>query len=225
MSFLGDVLGFEKFNFKAMWQQIREDPERLFLGAADSVGSKVWGTILNKDWKNQPIVDQWGGASKYNYGRAEKAGVDIKAGHNMHQVARVIASIFTGGAAAGHMGGAGSAATSGTEGLMPLGEGAVPAGEAAQTGLAEPAAQAGAGTPVWQQWAQRAMNLQGGQQQPEPVIEQPDPVAPPDSRIDEARIEQRNDAQREDLAAKAEQLRSRIYQLQQDYGMNAEEPQ
>ena len=43
MSFLGDVLGFEKFNLKNLWSGIKENPERLFLGAADPFSSEYVG--------------------------------------------------------------------------------------------------------------------------------------------------------------------------------------
>jgi hypothetical protein len=101
---LKSVLGFENWNAKQMWKQIREDPERLLLGAFDPVSTKMWGTLLNKDWKDKPIVDQWGGASKYNYGQAEKQGVKIDAAHNMHEIARVIASYFVGSYAGSKLG-------------------------------------------------------------------------------------------------------------------------
>lgn len=97
MSWLGDVFDFEKFAFGDMWGQIKDDPERLLLGAATPVGSKVWGGILGKDWKDEPILDYFGGPASGTYERAEAAGIDTKAGGQAHDVAKAIASIYAGG--------------------------------------------------------------------------------------------------------------------------------
>lgn len=94
MSFLGDVFDFEKFNLKGMWEKIKDDPERLFLGAADPFGSELWGGILGK--KYEPIINQMGGASDDTYDKAKAAGINTGPGKNMHDLASVIASIYTG---------------------------------------------------------------------------------------------------------------------------------
>jgi hypothetical protein len=112
VSSLSDILGFEGFNLKEMARKIKKNPERIFLGAADPASSKMWGKVLGKDY--EPITDQWGGASHDTYDKAEAAGIDTKAGHNMHRIARVIAAFYAGGAANNAMGGGGAG---GTEGL------------------------------------------------------------------------------------------------------------
>ena len=109
MSWLGDVLKFEKFNAKEMWHKIKDDPERLFIGAADPFSSKVWGKVLGKDY--EPIVDQWGGASKDTYKQAEEAGINTGPGKTMHNIAKTVASVYAGGAAAKGLGSVGSGGT------------------------------------------------------------------------------------------------------------------
>jgi len=115
------ILDFELFNAKHMLKQLGDDPERIFLGAADPLSSKVWGGILGKDY--DPIVDQWGGASHKAYSEAEKAGIDTKDAHNAHRVARVIAAIIAGGYGMEALGGAG--ATSGGTSASGMIEGSV----------------------------------------------------------------------------------------------------
>lgn len=113
MSFFGDVLGFEQFNLKDMWRKVKEDPERLLLGAADPWSTKLWNKALGKDW--EPIVDQMGGAygghtiSAFGntdggvYERARQAGIDPKAGGQMHDAAHVISALYAGGYGAGKL--------------------------------------------------------------------------------------------------------------------------
>lgn len=114
MSWLGDVADFESFNLGEMWNKIKKDPERAFIGAADPFSSNVWGKILGKDY--EPIVDQYGGASKDVYGKAEDKGINTGPGATMHGVARMIASLYAGGAAGNAMGGTSSGAAGGAQG-------------------------------------------------------------------------------------------------------------
>lgn len=107
MSFLKDIIDFERFHLRDMGKKIKKDPERLLLGAVDPWSTKLWNqTGIGKDW--EPLVDQMGGAYGGNtltlgdtgegvYGRAEQAGVPTQAGAGMHDIAHVIASIFAGG--------------------------------------------------------------------------------------------------------------------------------
>lgn len=124
MSFLSDVFDFEAFNLKEMLKKIGDDPERLLIGAADPFSSDVWGKILGKDY--EPIVDQWGGASADTYEKAAAAGIDIKAGGQMHDIARTIAQFYAGKWAKGKIGGkigiggssgSGSSGSSGASGI------------------------------------------------------------------------------------------------------------
>jgi len=97
VSDLKDILGFEAFNLKGIAGKIKDNPLRLLYGGIDPASTKVWNKVLNKD--DEPLVDQWGGASADTYRKAEDAGIDTKAGHNMHRAARVVASMFALGAA------------------------------------------------------------------------------------------------------------------------------
>jgi hypothetical protein len=130
VSDLKDILGFEGFNLKEMWRKIKQDPERIFIGAGDPASSKMWGKVLGKDY--EPVVDQWGGASSDTYDKAEAAGIDTKAGKNMHKIARVISAVYAGGAGANALGGgAGAAGGAGVGGVAEGAAGAASAGGAA----------------------------------------------------------------------------------------------
>lgn len=94
MSFISDVFDFERSALKDHLGKIKEDPERLLIGAGDPASSKLWGKVLNKDY--EPLVDQWGGAPQDAYVNAEKRGIDTTAGAAMHQVAKSIASNYAG---------------------------------------------------------------------------------------------------------------------------------
>jgi hypothetical protein len=103
MSFLGDVLGFEKFNLKNLWSGIKDNPERLFLGAADPFSSSMWGKILGKDY--DPLVGQMGEPTSATYEGAKKEGIDTGPGKTMHDIAQTLASLYTGKWAGGKLGG------------------------------------------------------------------------------------------------------------------------
>ena len=103
MSFFGDVLGFEKFNAKDMFKKVVKNPLQLVTGV-DPLSTKAWNKVLGTH--NEPIVDQMGGAygghviSAFGnkdggvYGRAQDAGIDTKAGGQMHDGAHVIAALY-----------------------------------------------------------------------------------------------------------------------------------
>lgn len=119
MSYLGNAWEFEKFNLKDMWGKIKDDPERLFIGAVTPWTSKMWGKILGKDY--EPIVDQMGGPyggstiSAFGnkdggvYARAKESGVPTKEAGNLHDAAHVIAALYAGGYGLGALGGGGAA--------------------------------------------------------------------------------------------------------------------
>lgn len=133
MSFLGDVGNFELFNLGAMGNQIKDNPARLLYGSADPFSTNVWNKVLGTH--DKPLVDQWGGAAPQRYEEAEDAGINTGPGKSMHTAAKVIASLFAGGAAAGAASGAGGAgASSAGSGL--LGNGATStAGASTGTGF------------------------------------------------------------------------------------------
>jgi hypothetical protein len=100
--FLQDVGDFEKFNLQEMLKKVRKNPEQLLLGAADPLGADMWSNITGKEY--DPIVDQWGGASKDTYRNAARRGINVGPGATMHGIARSIAGSYAGGAAADGLG-------------------------------------------------------------------------------------------------------------------------
>lgn len=118
MSFLGDALKFDKFALKDMWGKIKDDPERLLVGAVDPWSTKMWNKALGKDY--EPLVDQMGGpygghtVSAFGnqdggvYKRAQDAGMDTSEGGTMHDIAHVIAAFYGGQALGGAAAGGGS---------------------------------------------------------------------------------------------------------------------
>lgn len=117
MSFFGDVVDFESFNLGEMWNKIRKDPERIFIGAADPFSSSVWGSVLGKDY--EPIVDQYGGASSDTYDKAQEQGINTGPGATMHGIARTIASFYGGQGAMKGMGNAFGGSAGGTGVTLP----------------------------------------------------------------------------------------------------------
>lgn len=95
---LDDMLAFEKNNLKYMWDALRNDPERAFIGAIDPFSSKMWGEITGKDY--EPMLNQLGGPSKGSYMNAAEKGIDVSPSAGAHQVAAAIASWYAGGALA-----------------------------------------------------------------------------------------------------------------------------
>lgn len=143
MSFLGDVGSFEMFNLGAMGNQVKDNPARLLYGSADPFSTSVWNKVLGTN--DKPLVDQFGGAAPQRYGEAEEAGINTGPGKSMHTAAKMIASIFAGGAAAGAASGAGGAASAG--GASSAGGGLLGSGAGASAG-ASSGAGFGLGQPL-----------------------------------------------------------------------------
>lgn len=95
---LDDMLSFEKNQLSYWWDAIKEDPERLFIGAIDPFSSKMWGEITGKDY--EPMLNQLGGPSKGAYIDAAEKGIDTGPSAGSHAVAAAIASWYAGGALA-----------------------------------------------------------------------------------------------------------------------------
>lgn len=102
MSWIGNLLNFEKFNLGEIGNKIGKNPERLLIGAVDPFSSRVWGGLLGKDYT--PMVDQFGGASPDTYQKAEAAGIDTSAGKGMHNIAHAVAAAYAGGYGANQLG-------------------------------------------------------------------------------------------------------------------------
>ena len=95
MSWLGDALKFENFNLKEMFKTVKDNPERLFLGALTPVGTKAWGGLLGKDWESP--LNYFGGPSDETFRKAEEAGIDTGGAQGIHNVAEGIAASYAGG--------------------------------------------------------------------------------------------------------------------------------
>ncbi len=87
-----DIIDFEHVNLKEMWRKVKDDPERLFIGAIDPFSSKMWGEVTGKDY--DPIVNQWGGPADSSWARAEEEGVNLKPNRMMHGFAEDIAQFY-----------------------------------------------------------------------------------------------------------------------------------
>ncbi len=126
----GDNFKFEAFNAKGMLKDIGKNPEKLLLGAATPVGSKLWSGITGKDYK--PVVNEWGGPTKERFNEADKAGIDTGTAKDVHKAARAIAAIAAagyGGQAAGLWGGASGAGAGAGAGGVSAGTGSGLLGE------------------------------------------------------------------------------------------------
>lgn len=139
MSWLGNVLGFEKFHGKQILKDIAHKPTRLLTGV-DPASTKVWNKVLGTN--DKPIVDQMGGATQDRYRQADAAGIDYHDAKGMQNVAHVVAALYGTQGLAG-IGGAGAGAGGGAAGGGAAG-GAVEGG-AAGGGAAGGGAGAGAG--------------------------------------------------------------------------------
>lgn len=91
MSWLGDVLGFEKFHGANILKDIVHKPTRLLTGV-DPASTSVWNTVLGTH--DKPIVDQMGGATPDRYRQAESSGINVGPGKGMQNVAHVIAGLM-----------------------------------------------------------------------------------------------------------------------------------
>jgi hypothetical protein len=117
MSWLGNVLGFEKFHGKQILKDLKDKPTRLLTGV-DPASTKLWNKVLGTN--DKPIVDQMGGATGDRYRAADAAGIDYHDAKGMQNVAHVVAALYgaqgLAGAAGNLMGSAGSAAAGGEAG-------------------------------------------------------------------------------------------------------------
>jgi len=125
MSWFGNLADFEQFKLGDMWKKIKDDPERLLIGAENPLSAKIASGVTGKEYT--PLVDWMGGASSQDFKNAEANGVNTGAAKQAHGVAHALAAIFgtmgaagaagggaaAGGAGAGAAGGTGAAAGGG----------------------------------------------------------------------------------------------------------------
>lgn len=161
MSKLSDIAGFESFNLKDMWNKVKADPERLFIGAIDPLSTKMWNGITGSNY--EPIVDQMGGAygghtfSAFGnkdggvYQRAQDAGINTQTGGQMQDLAHVISAIYAGGYGGDKL-----------NGLLKLGNGAQSGGGASSGGGSN-----------WMNQVQRYQRFMPQQQQPQQAQQPP----------------------------------------------------
>lgn len=149
MSF-GDFFDFHKFQLGKWKDQIKEDPERPFIGAMDQAGSQLWGKILHKDY--EPMVNASGGSTERTNQDAAAEGIHTGTHEKVDSVAKIISAIMTGKWLSG-LGGAGTGAS---------GIGGEAGGGVAEGGAVS-GADGAAGSPWWQQFAQQGggMNMGG----------------------------------------------------------------
>lgn len=165
MSFGGNVFKFENFKLGNMWDKIKKQPERLLIGGENPLSAKVAEAVTGK--KYEPLVDEWGGATKDDYQKAEAKGINTKSGKKMHDLARVIAAVYAANWAKGAMNGA---------------EGASGAAEGSATGAESGGEASSAFSPKWNGQAGQIMSQMGanmGQQQPQAPLDQQDPNLDP----------------------------------------------
>lgn len=117
-NFLGDTLKFETFHGGSILKKLAHDPSRLITGV-DPASTGLWNTVLGTH--NKPIVDQMGGATGDDYAKASNAGINTTAGHDVQDLAHVVAAAFAAEGLAGAGGGAGGGA-SGSADPAPAGD-------------------------------------------------------------------------------------------------------
>jgi len=88
-----DQIEFERFQLDKWKDMIKEDPERIFIGAMFAPGGEqVWGKALGKDY--EPSVNLWGGPRGRTFEEAEAEGIDTSASRGMHSLAEGIAKMY-----------------------------------------------------------------------------------------------------------------------------------
>lgn len=191
MGILSDIADFESVNFKDIYDKLRRDPERAFIGAIDPFSSWMWGSITGKDY--EPLINQLGGPygggalGTDNYGgvyeKAENKGVNTYPSAASHDVAEMISAIYGMQGASSGLGsafGGGASSAAGSGGVLSGGDAAAmeAASASAAGGTVNPSM--GMSAPAqgfnWSGAAQQGMGLLGqarGQQQPTAVAAPP----------------------------------------------------
>jgi hypothetical protein len=110
MSWLGDALKFEEWRLNDLWRGVKDDPQRLFTGAMDPIGTGIYNGITGDNL--EPLGNQLGAPTEDQYERAEGRGIDTGPGRTMNDIAQVIAAIYGGNALSGAAGGGGASGAS-----------------------------------------------------------------------------------------------------------------
>jgi len=185
MSKLSSLFRMAAFHGKDMLHKIKENPERLLLGAMDKAGTGIWNSVLGTNWESPSNL--YGGPTSTQFKRAEAQGIDTGPAKTADKIGRVVGSLYTGGALAGHLGAASEPAAAGVNSGGAGGSGTyegVLGGS--NMGYGQPAAAAPSAD--WQQWLRQSSG--GGDQQqsytPAPMRLREDPFAA-QKREEEAR--------------------------------------
>lgn len=104
MSFFGDLFSGTKHHLGDMWGKVKDDPERLFLGAMTPLGTAVWGGALGKDWESG--TNMFGGQTEAQFRAGEADGINMGPSRNMGAVADTIAGFYGGQGAISGLGNA-----------------------------------------------------------------------------------------------------------------------
>jgi hypothetical protein len=161
---LGDIFSFEKSAMGDRADLIKKDWWRVPLGILDEGGTKIWSTVLNKDM--EPVVDYYGGTTKQNVRNAQAKGINTGPGEGMHDIARMITSIFAGNYGASKLGAFGGGGSS----PMPMdmsGDALGQASQGAPGAFGSGPAKAPGGGVDWMQWARLGSNAMQNAQTPE----------------------------------------------------------
>lgn len=209
MGLLSDMHDFESVNFKDIYDKLRRDPERAFIGAVDPFSSWMWGEITGKEY--EPLVNQFGGPygggklGTDNYGgvyeKAENKGVNTYPSAASHDVAELISMIYGGQGAASGLGsafGGGTSTAAGSGTALSGGDAAAmeaASASSAMGGTVNPSM--GMSAPAqgmnWSGAAQQGLGLLGSANQPQ---QQPVAMSAPPQQQQSNSLQQRVASQR-----------------------------
>lgn len=128
MSKLSDVWHFADYSARDSWDKLKQDPERLVIGAIDPFSSWAWGSILGKNYT--PVLNAFGSPQGGGFlGTDRNGGVYKSAEQNGVATGSAKKFFGTGDAIAGLFGG--SAATQGISAGLSGGSAAADAGTTA----------------------------------------------------------------------------------------------
>jgi hypothetical protein len=117
---LKDALGFESFDVKNFFQNLKHDPKRAFLGV-DPLSTKGWNAILGRN--DKPLVNQFGGPTNDTFDKANQQGIDTGTASTLHGVAKGVAGALGAYGAGNGLINAGTSLASSTGGTAAVGAG------------------------------------------------------------------------------------------------------
>ena len=175
MGFVTDLVDYNLWKGGDLWDSLKDDPERGFLGAMTPAGTELWNGILGKDWDTE--LSWTGGSTEKDWENAEAEGIDTGPAQLVGSIADIIAMFYGGAGAASGLGsafGGGAASGAGTAGTGQLGWGSQVATQGGQSygGLYGNAATGGVSSGAgggsafnWTDLMDAASNMGGNQNQ------------------------------------------------------------